>query len=125
MMHDVLVQHLLHGGVDSPRPWKDEEKVTFVCPVPGYDRHFTMLASYGIDMVTVPMLDDGPDVAAVEALVQDDPSVKGMWVVPDVRQPGRLGGHPGGRQPARLDADRRARLPDLLGQRVRPAPPDA
>ena len=87
MMHDVLVQHLLHGGVDSPRPWKDEEKVTFVCPVPGYDRHFTMLASYGIDMVTVPMLDDGPDVAAVEALVKDDPSVKGMWIVPTYANP--------------------------------------
>jgi DNA-binding transcriptional MocR family regulator len=87
MMHDVLVQHLLHGGVDSPRPWKDEEKVTFVCPVPGYDRHFTMLASYGIEMVTVPMLPDGPDVAAVETLVKDDPSVKGMWVVPTYANP--------------------------------------
>ena len=74
MMHDVLVQHLLHGGLDSPRPWKDEEKVTFVCPVPGYDRH-------------VPMLADGPDVAAVEALVRDDPSVKGMWIVPTYANP--------------------------------------
>lgn len=87
MMHDVLVQHLLHGGVDSPRPWKDEEKVTFVCPVPGYDRHFTMLASYGIEMVTVPMLADGPDVDAVAALVADDPSVKGMWIVPTYANP--------------------------------------
>jgi DNA-binding transcriptional MocR family regulator len=87
MMHDVLVQHLLHGGVDSPRPWKDEEKLTFVCPVPGYDRHFTMLASYGIEMVTVPMLADGPDVAAVEALVRDDPSVKGIWIVPTYANP--------------------------------------
>lgn len=87
MMHDVLVQHLLHGGLDSPRPWKDEEKVTFVCPVPGYDRHFTMLASYGIEMVSVPMLADGPDVAAVEALVRDDPSVKGMWIVPTYANP--------------------------------------
>ena len=87
MMHDVLVQHLLHGGIDSPRPWKDEEKVTFVCPVPGYDRHFTMLASYGIEMVTVPMLPDGPDVAAVEALVKDDPSVKGIWIVPTYANP--------------------------------------
>jgi DNA-binding transcriptional MocR family regulator len=87
MMHDVLVYHLLHGGVDSERPWRDEEKVTFVCPVPGYDRHYTMLASYGIDMVTVPMLEDGPDVAAVEALVKDDPSVKGMWIVPTYANP--------------------------------------
>ncbi|MDF3046213.1 MAG: aminotransferase, partial [Ornithinibacter sp.] len=87
MMHDVLVQHLLHGGVDSPRPWRDEDRVTFVCPVPGYDRHFTMLASYGIEMVTVPMREDGPDVAAVEALVREDPSVKGMWVVPTYANP--------------------------------------
>jgi DNA-binding transcriptional MocR family regulator len=87
LMHDVLVYHLLHGGVDSPRPWREEEKVTFVCPVPGYDRHYTMLASYGIDMVTVPMRDDGPDVAAVEALVRDDPSVKGMWIVPTYANP--------------------------------------
>lgn len=87
MMHDVLVQLLLHGGVDSPRPWIHEEKVTFVCPVPGYDRHFTMLASYGIDMVTVPMEHDGPDVAAIEAIVKDDPSVKGMWIVPTYANP--------------------------------------
>ena len=87
MMHEVLVYHLLHGGVGSPRPWKDEEKVTFVCPVPGYDRHYTMLESYGIEMVTVPMLPDGPDVDAVEALVRDDPSVKGMWIVPTYANP--------------------------------------
>lgn len=87
MMHDVLVYHLLHGGVDSPRPWCQEEKVTFVCPVPGYDRHFGLLASYGIEMVTVPMNEDGPDVDAVAALVRDDPSVKGMWVVPTYANP--------------------------------------
>ncbi len=87
MMHDVLVQLLLHGGVDSPRPWVREDKVTFVCPVPGYDRHFAMLESYGIAMVTVPMEDDGPDVAAIEALVRDDPSIKGMWVVPTYANP--------------------------------------
>ncbi|QKE83809.1 aminotransferase class I/II-fold pyridoxal phosphate-dependent enzyme [Arthrobacter sp. NEB 688] len=87
MMHEVLVDHLLHGGLGSPRPWKDEEKVTFICPVPGYDRHYTMLEHYGIEMVTVPMLEDGPDVAAVEALVKDDPSVKGLWIVPTYANP--------------------------------------
>ena len=67
MMHDCLVQMLLHGPVDGP-PWGGGERVRFVCPVPGYDRHFTMLASYGIEMLTVPMREDGPDAAAVEAL---------------------------------------------------------
>ena len=87
IMHDCLVHLLLHGAQESPRAWAAEEKITFVCPVPGYDRHFTMLASYGIEMVSVPMLADGPDVAAVEALVRDDPSVKGMWIVPTYANP--------------------------------------
>lgn len=87
MMHDVLVQLLLHGGVTSPRPWSQEPVVKFVCPVPGYDRHFTMLASYGIEMVTVPMRPDGPDAEAVAALVKDDPTIKGMWIVPTYANP--------------------------------------
>ena len=86
MMHDVLVDLRLHGGVTSERPWVREDRVTFICPVPGYDRHFTMLAHHGIDMVTVPMLADGPDVAACRELVKD-PSVKGMWVVPTYANP--------------------------------------
>ncbi|MDE9365246.1 aminotransferase class I/II-fold pyridoxal phosphate-dependent enzyme [Luteipulveratus sp. YIM 133132] len=87
MMKDCLVDLLLHGGVDSERPWSQEEKVTFVCPVPGYDRHFTLLESLGIEMVTVPMYDDGPDADAVAALVKDDPSIKGMWIVPTYANP--------------------------------------
>ena len=87
MMHDTLVHLLLHGGVDSPRPWSQEENVTFICPVPGYDRHFALLESYGIDMVTVPMNDDGPDAEAVAALTASDPSIKGMWLVPTNAHP--------------------------------------
>ncbi|MGW5242159.1 aminotransferase class I/II-fold pyridoxal phosphate-dependent enzyme [Monashia sp. NPDC004114] len=87
MMHTTIVDFLLHGGVDSPRPWSQEEKVTFICPVPGYDRHFSMLAALGIEMVNVDMHDDGPDMAAVEALVKDDPSVKGIWIVPTYANP--------------------------------------
>jgi DNA-binding transcriptional MocR family regulator len=87
MMYATIVDFLLFGGVDSPRPWSAEEKVTFICPVPGYDRHFSMLAEFGIEMVTVDMHDDGPDVAAVEALAKDDPSVKGIWIVPTYANP--------------------------------------
>ncbi len=87
MMHTTIVDFLIFGGVDSPRPWTQEEKVTFICPVPGYDRHFSMLEEFGIDMVTVEMHDDGPDVDAVEALVKDDPSVKGIWIVPTYANP--------------------------------------
>lgn len=92
LMHDVLVDLLLHGGVDSERPWLAEAAATgtplkFVCPVPGYDRHFGLLASLGIEMLTVPLGEDGPDVDAVAALVADDPSVKGLWVVPTYANP--------------------------------------
>jgi DNA-binding transcriptional MocR family regulator len=87
MMREVLVDLWLKGGVDSERPWSQEEKVRFVCPVPGYDRHFTLLDWFGIEAVTVPMGDDGPDVEAVARLVADDPSIKGMWLVPTYSNP--------------------------------------
>lgn len=87
LMRDCLFYLTLFGGVDSERPWSQEETVKFVCPVPGYDRHFTLLESLGIEMVTVPMNDDGPDVDAVSALVADDPAFKGMWVVPTYANP--------------------------------------
>lgn len=86
LMHDTLVFALLLGTPDSPTPWGREERVRFVCPVPGYDRHFALLEQYGIDMVNVDMLDDGPDMAAVRELVQD-PTVKGMWIVPTYSNP--------------------------------------
>jgi DNA-binding transcriptional MocR family regulator len=87
MMHDTLVMCLLHGAVDSERPWGREETVKFICPVPGYDRHFTMLASYGIEMIPVPINADGPDATAIAALVKDDPAIKGMWIVPTYANP--------------------------------------
>ncbi|MCL8024573.1 aminotransferase [Nocardioides bruguierae] len=87
MMHRTVTSLLLWGAAGVDAPWKDAGTVKFICPVPGYDRHFTLLADLGIEMVTVPMHEDGPDVEAVKALVADDPSVKGMWLVPTYANP--------------------------------------
>jgi Transcriptional regulators containing a DNA-binding HTH domain and an aminotransferase domain (MocR family) and their eukaryotic orthologs len=87
MMRDTLYYLTLFGGVDSPRPWSQEEKVRFITPVPGYDRHHTLLQSLGIEMVSVPMTQQGPDADAVAALVADDPTIKGIWVVPTYSNP--------------------------------------
>ncbi|WP_410055468.1 aminotransferase class I/II-fold pyridoxal phosphate-dependent enzyme [Phycicoccus sp. M110.8] len=87
MMREVLVDLWLHGAVDGERPWGREEKVRFICPVPGYDRHFTLLDWFGIEMVTVPMHEDGPDAEAIAELAAKDPSIKGMWVVPTYANP--------------------------------------
>ena len=77
MMHDVVVFSLLHGTVDSPRPWiqdlLDGAKIKFLCPAPGYDRHFAITETLGIEMIPVPMREDGPDVDLIEELVAVDP----------------------------------------------------
>lgn len=87
MMREVINFALLYGAVDSPRPWIREERIKFICPVPGYDRHFTLLESLGIEMLNVPMHDDGPDAEATAALVAADPAIKGMWIVPTYANP--------------------------------------
>ncbi|WP_454561575.1 aminotransferase class I/II-fold pyridoxal phosphate-dependent enzyme [Mycobacterium haemophilum] len=82
LMHDLVVFSMLYGGVDSVRPWKDEASVKFLCPVPGYDRHFAITETMGIEMIPIPMRHDGPDVDLIEELVAVDPAIKGMWTVP-------------------------------------------
>jgi DNA-binding transcriptional MocR family regulator len=87
MMHDIIVFSLLHGGVDSPRPWSSEPTLKFLCPSPGYDRHFAITETFGIEMIAVPMREDGPDVDLIEELVAVDPAIKGMWCVPMYSNP--------------------------------------
>ncbi|AZG47336.1 Putative aminotransferase [Gordonia insulae] len=86
LMHDLTVFGLLGGTVDSTEPW-NSGRVKFLCPAPGYDRHFAITESYGIEMIPVPMLPNGPDVDACAALTADDPSIKGMWAVPTYSNP--------------------------------------
>lgn len=87
LMHDVIMFAMLFGVPDSPRPWCQEQQVKFIAPVPGYDRHFAICEAMGIEMVPVPMRPDGPDAAAIAALVADDPSIKGLWLVPTYSNP--------------------------------------
>ncbi|QAY63584.1 aminotransferase class I/II-fold pyridoxal phosphate-dependent enzyme [Xylanimonas allomyrinae] len=87
LMHDAMTYAHLWGVPGSQQPWGREDKITFVCPVPGYDRHFTVCEAFGVQMVTVPMTPDGPDAEAVADLVANDPSIKGMWVVPTYANP--------------------------------------
>ncbi len=87
MMHDCIVFSLLHGGEDSQRPWVQEPVVKFLCPSPGYDRHFAITESFGIEMIPVPMREEGPDVDLIEELVAADPAIKGMWCVPVYSNP--------------------------------------
>ena len=87
LMHDVIVQALLKGTPDAP-PWHGRHQIKFLCPSPGYDRHFAICERYGIDMIPVAMNADGPDMDEVERLVASDASVKGMWCVPRYSNPG-------------------------------------
>lgn len=83
LMYEYVAQAWLSGIPDSEIPWsKEEQGIAFICAVPGYDRHFAICEHLGIRMISVAMLDDGPDVDAIKVFVAKDSSIKGMWCVP-------------------------------------------
>ncbi|RKS07659.1 DNA-binding transcriptional MocR family regulator [Nocardiopsis sp. Huas11] len=87
MMHDCLVHALLSVLPGAESRWVDQDRLVFLCPVPGYDRHFALCERFGIEMVAVPMNESGPDMDVVERLVAEDPAVKGIWCVPKYSNP--------------------------------------
>ena len=112
LMYFFLLNAWLHGPAGPGTAWRDGGAVRFLCPVPGYDRHFTILEDLGIEMINVPMTDDGPDMEQVEARVQADPAVKGIWCVPQYS-------NPGGQMYSDATVDRLGRLGTIAGPHFR------
>jgi len=82
LMYDTLSRSLIFGEIESEKPWSQIPNRKWICPVPGYDRHFLVTQTLGFELIAVPLNEDGPDMDLVEKLVAEDPSILGMWAMP-------------------------------------------
>ena len=87
LMYDAVVRALLLGVYKGSKPWSQQGVIKFLCPVPGYDRHFAICQEFGIEMINIPLHEDGPDMDLVRHHVEGDPQVKGIWCVPKYSNP--------------------------------------
>lgn len=87
LMYNLVGIGYVFGFQDSPCPWSQVEKRKFLCPVPGYDRHFKITEEFGFEMINVPMTPEGPDMDMIEKLVAEDDTIKGIWCVPQYSNP--------------------------------------
>ncbi len=87
LMYDMIARAYTHGLVGSKKPWAKYDVIKFICPSPGYDRHFAVTQYFGAQLILVPMLETGPDMGEVERIVKDDETVKGIWCVPVYSNP--------------------------------------
>ena len=87
LMYDTVIKALVLGVYGGAKPWGQQGTIKFLCPVPGYDRHFRICEEFGIEMISIPMGKNGPDMALVRQYVESDPAVKGIWCVPKYSNP--------------------------------------
>lgn len=85
--YDLISKAFLFGLNGFTTPWSKQDKIKFLCPSPGYDRHFAITQQFGVEMITIPMTDEGPDMDMIESLASQDPTIKGIWNVPMYSNP--------------------------------------